>query len=98
MLRDQPFMRDDTFLGVCQALGEGFRIPPTLLRIAIAPVVVWQPVMSMAVYAVAGLLIAVLNWIVPGAPAAATPSAQRDNVKSANCAMDQEELEFAQAA
>ena len=98
MLRDQPFMRDDTFLGVCQALGEGFRIPPTLLRIAIAPAVVWQPVMSMAVYAVAGVIIALLYWIVPGAPAAAAPIGQRDDVKSANRAMDQEEFEVAQAA
>lgn len=80
MLRDQPFMRDDTFLGVCQALGEDFRIPPNLLRVAIAPLLVLNPLTTLAVYAVLGVVIALVRWIVPNPakrvrPAAAAPVA-----------------------
>ena len=76
MLRDQPFMRSDTFLGVCQALGDGFCVPSNLFRVAIAPVLVWHPLTTMALYLAAGLLVALLNWIIP-VPAAsrAVPSA-----------------------
>jgi phage shock protein C len=73
MLRDQPFMRDDTFLGVCETLGQGLRIPSNLFRIAIAPALVWYPGVTIGVYLVAGVLVALLHWVIP-APAE-TPAA-----------------------
>lgn len=84
MLRDQPFMRDDTFLGVCQSLGEDFRIPPNLLRLAMAPMLVWNPVMTLVGYFVLGVMIALLRWIVPNpvqrAAAAVAPTAAEPEV------------------
>ena len=74
MLRDQPFMRDDTFLGVCQSVGEDFRIPPNLLRVALAPVLVWNPPLTLAIYAAAGVLIAATRWIFPNPTKTARPT------------------------
>lgn len=65
MLRDQPFMRDDTFLGVCEALGEDFRFNPNLLRIALAPLLIWNPLVTAGAYVAAAVVIALLRWIVP---------------------------------
>lgn len=75
MLRDQPFMRDDTFLGVCQTLGDGLRIPSNLVRIAIAPLLVWNPMLTLSVYVVVGIVIAVAHAVIPSAakPATAAP-------------------------
>lgn len=75
MLRDQPFMRDDTFLGVCQALGDGLRIPSNLLRLAIAPLMIWHPTMTVTIYVLAGALVALLHLIIP-APATAARGAE----------------------
>jgi phage shock protein C len=57
--------RDDTFLGVCEALGEDLRIPPTLLRLVFAGVLFWNPVVSIAVYLGLGAFIALTRWLVP---------------------------------
>lgn len=94
MLRDQPFMRDDTFLGVCQALGEDFRIPPNLLRLAIAPAIIWSPLMTLAIYVAAAVVIAVTRWIVPNpATTSVAVSAPAEVSVAAN-----EPMELAKAA
>lgn len=74
MLRSQPFMRDDTFLGVCEALGEDLGFPPNLLRIALAPVLIWNPLIAVAGYVAAAVLIALLRWVAPN-PVSAPPVA-----------------------
>ncbi len=98
MLRDQPFMRDDTFLGVCEALGEDFRIPANLLRIALAPLLIWNPVLVFSAYVMAGVLIALLRWIVPNPSGdrVALPAATEE-ARSAPAALPEME-EFAAAA
>lgn len=78
MLRDQPFMREDTFLGVCQSIGDGFRIPSNLLRLAIAPLLIWFPFETVTLYLLAGLLIAVLHWVVPGKRASQRSTAKAE--------------------
>lgn len=59
------FARDDTFFGVCQALGEDFRFPPTLLRMAFALALFWNPLASLGAYAAAGMLVALSRLLVP---------------------------------
>ena len=59
------FTRDDTFFGVCEALGEDLRIPPTLLRIAFALALFFNPFAAVAAYLGLGLFVALLRWIVP---------------------------------
>lgn len=84
MLGTQPFMRDDTFLGVCASLGEDFGFNPILLRAALAPLLVSNPLVVGGIYAAAGLLIALLHWMVPNPrtrpheAARATPMAEAD--------------------
>ena len=66
--------RDDTFFGVCQGLGEDLGIPPSLLRIALALGLFWNPLAMIALYAGAGLVVLVSRLIVPE-PTAAVPAA-----------------------
>lgn len=91
MLRDQPFMRDDTFLGVFQTIGDGLHIPSNLLRLAVAPMLVWSPLTTFVLYLLAGIVVALLHWIVPGAPRAAD-APEAEPAGSADAADAGEEL------
>lgn len=72
------FARDDTFFGVCQALGEDFGFPPNLLRVAMAVALFWNPVAVIAFYVGAGLVVALTRWLVPNPrmPQPAEPEAE----------------------
>ena len=59
------FTRDDTFFGVCEALGEDLRIPPTLLRIGFALALFFNPIAAVGAYLGLGLFVAALRWFVP---------------------------------
>lgn len=65
------FTRDDTFFGVCEALGEDFRIPPNLLRVALALLFFWNPTAVVAGYFAVGILVALTRWIAPNPRSAA---------------------------
>lgn len=52
------FMRDDTFLGVCEAIGEDFGFNPLFLRLAFGVSVLWNPAAVLVAYL--GLAIIVL--------------------------------------
>jgi len=73
------FTRDDTFLGVCEALGEDFRISPLLLRLGMTGFLFFSPVAAIATYLGAGILVGLSRWIAPNPrvapPAAAEPEA-----------------------
>lgn len=49
--------RDDTFFGVCQAIGDDFGLHPNWLRVAFALALFWNPVGAAAAYAGAGILV-----------------------------------------
>lgn len=57
--------RDDTLFGVCEAIGEDFGFPPSLLRILFALALFWSPLAAVSAYAGGGLLVAVSRWLVP---------------------------------
>lgn len=59
--------RDDTLLGVCEALGEDFGFNPLFLRIAFAVSLLWSPLLSVAVYLGVGLLVLLSRWMAPNA-------------------------------
>jgi phage shock protein PspC (stress-responsive transcriptional regulator) len=65
--------RDDTFLGVCEALGEDFGIHPTFLRVAFSVSLLWNPAAVVAVYLGLGLIVMVTRLIVPSPRAAVAP-------------------------
>ncbi len=63
--RPNLFTRDDTFFGVCQALGDDMGINADWLRVAAAGIFFLAPVPVMVGYCVLGLIIAAVRWWVP---------------------------------
>lgn len=59
------FARDDTFFGVCEALGQDFGFHPNWLRVALAPLLFWNPVATIAGYFGMGLVVLVSRWLHP---------------------------------
>lgn len=57
--------RDDTFLGVCQGLGEDFGFHPNWLRVGLALLLFVNPAAAVGSYAAAGMLVALSRWISP---------------------------------
>jgi len=70
------FARGDTFLGVCQGIGEDFGFNPDFLRIAFAFAVFLNPPMALAAYLALGLLVAATRWVFPVAKVEAEPAAE----------------------
>ena len=70
------FARDDTFFGVCAGLGEDFGISPTILRVAFAALLFFNPPVALGAYALAGLAVLASRLVAP-APASAKASADK---------------------
>ena len=60
-----PFTRDDTFFGVCEALGEDFRFNPLLLRIVFGVSLVYSPLLTIGAYAALGVVVLISRMISP---------------------------------
>lgn len=76
MQNRQPslFSRDDTFLGVCEALGEDFRFNPLWLRLTLALLLFLSPVAVIVGYLAAGVAVFISRWVYPVCQAADAPS------------------------
>jgi len=94
---DNVFTRDDTFFGVCQAIGEDLGFNPNWLRAALGGLLIWTPLATIAAYLAAGLVIAAIRWLVPNpafakamagepAPASAAPAGDNDAIALAEAA------------
>ncbi len=57
--------RDDTFFGVCQAIGDDFGFNPNWLRVALPLLLFFHPVATLAGYAAAGVIVFVTRWLYP---------------------------------
>ena len=57
--------RDDTFLGVCQALGEDFGFNPVFLRIAFAAPLIFAPMLVIEIYLGLGVLVLASRLLAP---------------------------------
>jgi phage shock protein PspC (stress-responsive transcriptional regulator) len=57
--------RDDTFLGVCEGLGEDLGIPSNLLRVGLAGMLFWNPLFAVAAYAGLGVIVAAARLVSP---------------------------------
>lgn len=83
--------RDDTFLGVCEGLGQDFGFNPLWLRLALALALFFNPVAVLVGYTVLGVVVAVARWTYrprtraetaqPVALASTRPTAVRDVVE-----------------
>jgi phage shock protein PspC (stress-responsive transcriptional regulator) len=73
------FMRDDTFFGVCEALGEDFGFNSNWLRLVFGVSLLWNPTVVVAAYLGLGVLVAFSRLIVRNprpAPAVAAEAGQ----------------------
>ena len=58
-------LRNDTILGVCEALGQDLGINPTWLRVAFCLPVFWNPVAVISAYFAIGLVVAATRYAFP---------------------------------
>ncbi len=69
-------LRDDTFFGVCQGIGEDLGFHPNILRVAFAPLLFFSWQGAIALYVGLGLLVLTTRLLVPN-PKAAKPAQAR---------------------
>ena len=92
--------RDDTFFGVCEALGEDFRFNPLFLRLGFAGLLFFNPLAAVGAYAAAGVVVGLSRWFVPN-PRIEIPDAEDEAGGSERVETgdeQQQELELAIAA
>lgn len=94
--RGNLFTRNDTMLGVCEALGQDFGFNPQFLRAALAVLLIPFPVQVIASYLAAGVVIAIARFVFPvprrKAAAPVTLAAEQKPV------VEHQEVELAAAA
>jgi phage shock protein C len=74
-------LRSDTFLGVCEAIGQDLGINPNYVRIAFAPFIIINPLLTIAAYLGLGGVVALSRWLFPRqAPQSANQSAANPSV------------------
>jgi len=78
-------LRADTFLGVCEAIGQDLGVNPNWIRIAFAPVLLVSPLTAVGAYLALGGVVAASRWMFPvesrTAPASAQPGAEQNNAE-----------------
>lgn len=57
--------RNDTILGVCEAIGQDFGFHPNILRVALASLVYFAPVAVIGGYVALGAVVAISRWVAP---------------------------------
>ena len=65
-------LRDDTFFGVCQGIGEDLGFSPNILRVAFAPLLFFSWQGAIGLYLALGLLVLTTRLIAPN-PKVAKP-------------------------
>ena len=68
-------LRQHTILGVCEGIGEDFGFNPIFLRVPLAAMVLWSPLIAIGSYFVLGALVMASRLLFPRAKAIAVPSA-----------------------
>ena len=63
--RSNLLTRDDTLFGVCEALGQDFGFNPIYLRITLAVLLLWNPIVVIGSYLAAGVVIAATRLLFP---------------------------------
>ena len=81
-------LRNDTILGVCEAIGEDFGFNANWLRLVFAATFYFAPVAVISTYLGLGLLVAITRYFAPKQVAAPQAAATADN-------SDQERLPLA---
>ena len=80
-------LRNDTILGVCEALGQEFGVNANWFRFAFIAPLFFQPMLTIAVYFAVGAIIATTRWFLPRVTAQPAPVA----APATNVPVEQEE-------
>ncbi|MBS0505356.1 MAG: PspC domain-containing protein [Proteobacteria bacterium] len=88
--------RDDTFFGVCQAIGDDLGFNPLWLRLVLATGVLWNPTAMFAIYAGLGVIVLASRLMFPAAKRQF--KAEAPAVEAARPQNDDSKFELAQAA
>lgn len=59
------FNRPDTLLGVCEGIGQDFGFNPTILRVALAATMFWNPYFAIGGYFALGLFVLASRLLFP---------------------------------
>ena len=62
-------LRNDTILGVCEAIGQDFGFNPLYLRLAFIAPLFFAPTLGIAAYLGLGLVVAATRYFAPNKPA-----------------------------
>lgn len=99
MPSSQPslFARPDTFLGVCEAIGQDFGFHPNYLRILLGGLLLLSPVIVLSTYLALGALVLMSHRLFPSRPASmALPAGTQEfKLQAEN---DEGAIDFAAAA
>ncbi len=82
------FLRDDTFFGVCEGLGEDLGIHPNILRLALTLLLFFNPMGAVAAYAAGGFVVLTTRLLVPN------PKAPKQLVVESEAPRAEEEAEL----
>ena len=63
-------LRNDTILGVCEAIGRDFGFNPIWLRLAFIAPLFFAPTATIGAYLGLGVIVGLINWFAPDKPAA----------------------------
>jgi phage shock protein C len=58
-------LRNDTVLGICEAIGQDFGFHPNWLRLALASVFYFAPAAVIGTYLGLGVVVAFTRWVAP---------------------------------
>lgn len=77
--------RQEPIFGVCEALGDDFGINPNWFRAALAPLIFWNPIVTVAGYFAVGLVVLAVRLLMPDgtAPVTALPTARAEPAEPA---------------
>jgi phage shock protein PspC (stress-responsive transcriptional regulator) len=87
-------LRNDTILGVCEAIGQDLGINPTWLRVAFCVPIFWNPLLVIGAYLALGLVVAATRLAFPDrhAQAPAAPAQLVEIEDTASEIVEQREL------
>lgn len=88
-------LRNDTILGVCEAIGQDFGFHANWLRIALATSFFWFPLQVIGAYLTLGLIVLVSRSLAPVKIAAVEPQAVAAEPRRAEANSDEGELAVA---
>ena len=85
--------RNDTILGVCEAIGQDFGFNPNWMRIAFCAAIYWNPGLVMGAYLALGVMVAATRYAFPDRATVAPPTAAQPlEVEVAAAVVEEREL------